>query len=489
MERCKLGAFITNLGKFNEGEIVGEWINFPIKQEEFQKVLDRIGINENYEEYFFSDYDTNISGISDALGEYANADELNYLAARLQKIDSYDYEKWYAIVEDEMDLPQNGVPGLINLTFNLDRYDLFTNVFDEEDYGRYIIQESGRFDRWKIEDLLDYIDYEAYGRDASINEGGTFTERGYVTDNQQYWDEEYDGTLESIPEEYRLTRKEESMIDAERDSVQKSKLKVLVVEPDKEPYVKFIEPGYRALQQEVDGTIQGVYPFADPVGIICNDDGKWMGLPLNRALCDDEGNVYDIVAGTFVIAGLTEDDYCSLDDAMIEKYTHMFKHPEMFIQVAGEIRALPVPDHTITTEQLMEYGHNPYGIAPLREKMAHKLFDTGLRVYNLIPGGGAERAQSHEDIVEHAEKGGYFAIDKGQWMMFIDKKSLEKVEELLEDDYNMIDGIINNGEKPKDDRGEKKTSVMEKLQEKKVEASMMEKTAPKQDKSKAIEIE
>ena len=46
MERCKLGAFITNLGKFNEGEIVGEWINFPIKQEEFQKVLDRIGINE-----------------------------------------------------------------------------------------------------------------------------------------------------------------------------------------------------------------------------------------------------------------------------------------------------------------------------------------------------------------------------------------------------------------------------------------------------------
>ena len=87
MERCNLGAFITNLGKFNEGEIIGEWISFPIKQEEFQKVLDRIGINENYEEYFFSDYDTNISGISDALGEHANADELNYLAARLQQID------------------------------------------------------------------------------------------------------------------------------------------------------------------------------------------------------------------------------------------------------------------------------------------------------------------------------------------------------------------------------------------------------------------
>ena len=72
----------------------------------------------------------------------------------------------HAIVEDELDLPQDGVPGLINLTFNMERYDLYTNIFDEEDYGRYIIQESGRFDRWKIEDLLDYIDYEAYGRDA-----------------------------------------------------------------------------------------------------------------------------------------------------------------------------------------------------------------------------------------------------------------------------------------------------------------------------------
>lgn len=489
MERCKLGAFVTNLGKFNEGEIIGEWINFPIKQEEFQKVLEKIGINENYEEYFFSDYDTNLAGLSDMLGEYANVDELNYLAARMRDLDSYDYEKFYAIVEDEMDLPQSGLPGLINLTFNMDKYDLNTEVFDEEDYGRYIIEESGEFDRWKLVDILDYIDFEAFGRDRSINENGCFTERGYIVDNHQYWDEEYDGTLESIPEEFRLSRKEEPMIDAERDAVQNSKLKVLVVEPDKEPYVKYIEPGYEALKSEVDGTIQGIYPFTDLVGIICNDDGKWMGLPLNRALHDEDGKVYDIIAGTFVVAGLTDEDYCSLDDDMIEKYSKMFKHPEMFIQVAGEIRALPVPDHTITKEQLMEYGHNPYGIAPLREKMAHRLFDTGLRVYNLIPGGGAERAQSHEEIVEHAEKGGYFAIDKGQWMMFIDKKSLEKVEELLEDDYNMIDGIINNGEKTKEDRSEKKTSVMEKLQEKKMEASMIEKAAPKQEKSKAMEIE
>ena len=133
MERCKLGAFVTNLGKFNEGEIIGEWINFPIKQEEFQKVLEKIGINENYEEYFFSDYDTNLGGLSDILGEYANVDELNYLAVRMRDLDSYDYEKFYAIVEDEMDLPQSGIEGLINLTFNMDKHDLNTEVFDEEE--------------------------------------------------------------------------------------------------------------------------------------------------------------------------------------------------------------------------------------------------------------------------------------------------------------------------------------------------------------------
>lgn len=278
----------------------------------------------------------------------------------------------------------------------------------------------------------------------------------------------------------------EGEIDAERDAVQRSKLKVLVVEPDKEPYVKEIEAGYRALQQEVDGTIQGVYPFTDPVGIVCNDDGKWLGLPLNRALRDEEGKIYDIVAGTFLVVGLGEEDYCSMDTEMLEKYSELFKNPEMYVQVAGEIKALPVPDRTISFEMMKEYGHDSVGIAPLREKMAHKLLDAHFPIYNLMPDGTAERTASHTDIMEHAEKGGIFAIEKGAWLVFVENNSLAKVEELLEDDYGMIDGIINNGDRIKDD---KKTSVMEKLQEKKIESSMMEKTTPKQQKSKDMEIE
>ena len=82
------------------------------------------------------------------------------------------------------------------------------------------------------------------------------------------------------------------------------KLTVLVVEPMKEPYVKEIAPGLHALQAEVGGDIAASYPFDDPVGLVLNDEGKLIGLDLNRSLRDEHGEIYDIVAGTFLVVGL-----------------------------------------------------------------------------------------------------------------------------------------------------------------------------------------
>lgn len=89
---------------------------------------------------------------------------------------------------------------------------------------------------------------------------------------------------------------------------------VVVVEPNKAPEIKQIGSELKALQALVGGYIQAVYPFTDPVAIICNEEGKLMGCPLNRALRDDSGNVYDILAGTIAVVGLDEDDFCSLTD-------------------------------------------------------------------------------------------------------------------------------------------------------------------------------
>ena len=82
------------------------------------------------------------------------------------------------------------------------------------------------------------------------------------------------------------------------------KLTVLVVEPRKEPYLKEIAPGLHALQAEVGGDIAASYPFDDPVGLVLNDEGKLIGLDLNRSLRDEHGEIYDIVAGTFLVVGL-----------------------------------------------------------------------------------------------------------------------------------------------------------------------------------------
>ena len=88
------------------------------------------------------------------------------------------------------------------------------------------------------------------------------------------------------------------------------KIKILKIEPGKKPEIKEIEDGLKSLQDEVQGDIEAVYPFDDNVGIICNEEGKINGMALNRALYDD-GEMYDIIAGPFLVVGLTEDSFSS----------------------------------------------------------------------------------------------------------------------------------------------------------------------------------
>ena len=128
-------------------------------------------------------------------------------------------------------------------------------------------------------------------------------------------------------------------------------MKVLVVEPEKEPYVKEISSGLSSLQKEVGGFIEAVYPFEDSVAIICNEEGKLEGLPLNRALRDEDGHVYDIIAGTFLIAGLSEDNFCSLDDAQLEKFSAMYKSPELFMRFGSRTLVIPAEERAMPDKE------------------------------------------------------------------------------------------------------------------------------------------
>ena len=177
-------AFITNLGKYNEGALVGEWVKFPTTVEELKQVFERIGIGakddfgQTYEEWFITDYDCYVDGLYDLLGEYANLDELNYLASKLDDMSQDEYERFQAAME--IGDHTGSIQELINLTENLDCYDIYPDIHDHDDLGRYYIEE---LDAMQVpEHLRNYIDYEAYGRDIALEESGQFTDLGYVRD-------------------------------------------------------------------------------------------------------------------------------------------------------------------------------------------------------------------------------------------------------------------------------------------------------------------
>ena len=598
-------AFITNLGKYNEGELVGEWVRFPTTAEEMKKVFDRIGIGQKddfgnpYEEWFISDYDCYVSGLYDKLGEYESLDELNYLASKLDDMDRYEYNQFLAAME--MGDHCGSLQEIINLTENLDCYDIYPDISDYDDLGRYYIEE---LDAMQVpEHLRNYIDYEAYGRDIALDENGIFTDYGYVRDTGDTFHEYYDGDRSSIPDEYRVMTFQDDLPEEEKsewamdiafdmdeffrqhdpqyaadhpkaheakeeiyeslmagrisaldeklaalgqtendylpseiekfkdatgyeewldfdpaevkaalENPDKShvddmlsfaeeaeqeyaaeaaayvqtpadiaeqaravygepeKLTVLVVEPMKEPYVKEIDPGLASLQAAVDGDIQAVYPYDDPVALICNDEGKLLGMDLNRGLRDDDGDLYDVVAGTFLMVGLGDENFASLSPELIQKYTEQFKMPEMFMQVNGKIVSIPIP----ASEQ--DNAHLP------------DRFETGERIHT--PRGSFAVTNLSREQMEAAGYGyhhssedkKYLIMGNGTRAFAIPAEQPEKdnplrtAEMTIEDDYGMIDGVINNGRRGEElekakETAEKKPSIRERLEDAKRECA------------------
>lgn len=116
---------------------------------------------------------------------------------------------------------------------------------------------------------------------------------------------------------------------------------VVVVEPGEKPYKKTISSELESLQQEVDGFIEVVYPFNEPVAIVCNEEGKITGKALNRALFDENGRAYDVIAGTFLIVGLGDEDYfVSLTPKQIDSFIEIYKHPQAFVRSNDGIRVV-----------------------------------------------------------------------------------------------------------------------------------------------------
>ena len=114
-------------------------------------------------------------------------------------------------------------------------------------------------------------------------------------------------------------------------------LKVLVVEPQESPCAVEIPNRLDALQGIVSGHLEAIYPFPERVAVVCNESGKLQGLPFNRPLLEENGRPYDIICGTFFVAGVGAEDFVSLTDEQIQRYTALYSR----IQVV----ALNAPSH------------------------------------------------------------------------------------------------------------------------------------------------
>ena len=200
----QFSILIDSRTRFETSEPGGVWLSMPTTKEQLHETMQRVGITaDNPQDFFingFANTEQQPFDVPLPVIQSAGLDELNYLGNLLAMQRDEDRDKFTAAVA--LGERAGSVKDLINLAQNLDCYWLYPTVQNEEDYGYYLIDE---LDELELpEEAKKYFMYEDYGRDAAINDGGRFTEQGYIYNNKNTFTEWYNGRESDIPREYRV---------------------------------------------------------------------------------------------------------------------------------------------------------------------------------------------------------------------------------------------------------------------------------------------
>lgn len=499
-------AFITNLGKYNEGELVGEWVRFPTTPEKLKEVFERIGIGSRdafgapYEEWFITDYDCYVGGLYDKLGEYENLDELNYLASRLEELDRSEYNQFLAAME--VGDHTGSLQEIINLTENLDCYDVYPDIEDYDDLGRYYIDE---LDAMQIpEHLQNYIDYEAYGRDVALEEGGEFTEFGYVRDTGDRFDEVYDGDRDSIPEEYRVMnfRDNEDELTADDKWDMSTDLAF-----DLDEFFRQQDPQYAAEHPDEHEAKED----------ICDNlmDGKIAAVERRLAELAQDGDPLPARLAEYKeLTGYDETldaDAWTVGEPIQEQESSHLEDMVSAAVKAEQEYAAEAAAFVQTPESILEQVREVYGdqtsvSAPVPdEKLTGESIRTPRGSFHVTDMSRQEMAAAGYGLHHTSDDGKYLIMGNGtRAFAIVNEQAQEKdnplrtAEMTLEDDYGMIDGIINNGRRGEEQEKAKeaaektqpaqKPSIKERLAEAKKESAQRHAQAKEAPQKKPPEL-
>ena len=229
----QFSILIDSRSRFETGAPGGAWLSMPATQEQLHAAMRSVGITaDNPQDFFvggFANTEDCPFDVPLAVIQSGSMDELNYLGKLLEMQRDEDKAKFAAAVT--LGEYAGNLKDLINLAQNLDCYWLYPTVQSEEDYGYYLIDE---LDELELpEEAKKYFMYEEYGRDAAINDGGRFTEQGYVYNNKNTFSEWYNGR--DIPKEYRImSYPQPTHLDPEKvemDAIGTRQAATLTVEP------------------------------------------------------------------------------------------------------------------------------------------------------------------------------------------------------------------------------------------------------------------
>ena len=200
----QFSILLGNHIRLEAGQTDGAWLPMPATTEQLHDAMRNIGVTaENPQDLFvggFANTEQCPFDVPLSVIQSGSIDELNYLGKLLEMQRDEDKAKFAAAVT--LGEYAGNLKDLINLAQNLDCYWIYPTVQSEEDYGYYLIDE---LDELELpEEAKRYFMYEEYGRDAAINDGGRFTEQGYIYNNKNTFSEWYNGRESDIPKEYRI---------------------------------------------------------------------------------------------------------------------------------------------------------------------------------------------------------------------------------------------------------------------------------------------